>query len=159
MALHLDSEFTDLLNPDLVSLAIVDDEDGERFHAVLEDFDPSFRSEFFMQAVEPKLGLFDPAIRPRSEIAEQLGLWLGCRAGTLDAPALILSDNAIDFFLLKELCPLPEGIKPSLYDRELDGSVKDAFFFEREKELASGPRHNSLHDALSAANAWKRVKP
>ena len=66
MSLHLfvDTEFTDFLNCDLISIAIVA-ADGREFYGERSDFDQGSCSEFVRAAILPQLGQYPDRVFTR----------------------------------------------------------------------------------------------
>jgi hypothetical protein len=74
MLVFLDTEFTDFVRPELISLALVC-EDGREFYAERTDYDPEQCSEFVHETVIPLLGRVPSAACTRTELIDRLQAW------------------------------------------------------------------------------------
>ena len=95
MLVFLDTEFTDFVRPDLISLALVA-EDGGEFYAERTDFVQSKCSEFVRETVLPLLGTVPGAACSRTELTQRLHDWFA----QLPEPATIIYDYQVDWLLL-----------------------------------------------------------
>lgn len=90
MRYFIDTEFTDFLDCELISIAIVR-EDGRAFYGEVSDFTRSTCSAFVLEAVLPQLGKTESlvavspdlicAVRPLEEIGRLLHEWLSSTRG------------------------------------------------------------------------------
>jgi hypothetical protein len=133
----IDSEFTSLLTPELISIGAVAT-DSTAFYAEVKGWNQERSTDFVKQIVVP---LLDGDAVPLEMAAEAFSAWLDERAGR--APTTIISDSGYDRWALTELLgreDLPSGIDwkrvPISYE-ELD---------EATKQL-SLRRHHALDDA------------
>lgn len=76
MLLLLDTEFTDILNPELISLGLVSDCGRHELYAELTDFNRRACSRFVWKVVLPKLGQIPAAKADRATVASALTAWL-----------------------------------------------------------------------------------
>lgn len=91
--LYLDTEFTDLLNCELLSIGIVAD-DGSEFYAERSDADLSQCGDFCRVAVLPQLGADPTAIGTEAEISVRLKDWLAQFKSA--EPVLVSVDHPTD---------------------------------------------------------------
>ncbi|HYM47146.1 MAG TPA: GNAT family N-acetyltransferase [Burkholderiaceae bacterium] len=133
----LDSEFTSLQTPELISIGAVAT-DSTAFYAEVNSWNREHASDFVKQIVVP---LLDGDAVPLPMAAEAFTAWLDERAGR--APTTIISDSGYDRWALTELLgreDLPSGIDwkrvPISYE-----AVDDA-----TKQLGLR-RHHALDDA------------
>jgi diamine N-acetyltransferase len=133
----IDSEFTSLETPELISVGAVAT-DSTAFYAEVRGWNPERATDFVKQVVIP---LLDGDAVPLPMAAEAFSTWLDERAGR--APTTIISDSGFDRWALAELLgreDLPGGIEwkrvPISYE-ELDDATK----------LLSLRRHHALDDA------------
>jgi RimJ/RimL family protein N-acetyltransferase len=145
----VDSEFTDLAEPALISLGAVT-ESGATFYAELDGWEAASCSPFVRAVVLPLLGE-SPQARPAA--AAGFGSWLEQVGG--HHPPLIVSDSGFDRWALAELFGdenLPHGARwqrvPIAYE-ELDRVAQ-------EMQLR---RHHALDDALALRRAVLGEKP
>ncbi|KVH48393.1 hypothetical protein [Burkholderia diffusa] len=75
LPLFVDTEFTDFLDCDLISIAIVS-ADGREFYGERSDFDQGSCSEFGRAAVLPQLGQYPGQVFAREELRTALLSWL-----------------------------------------------------------------------------------
>ncbi|HEX7155580.1 MAG TPA: GNAT family N-acetyltransferase [Burkholderiaceae bacterium] len=139
----VDSEFTDLTDPALISLGAVT-ESGATFYAELNGWEDASCSPFVRSVVLPLLG---ESPQPRPAAAAGFRSWLEQAAG--HRPLLIVSDSGFDRWALVELFGdenLPSGAHwqrvPIAYE-ELDRVAQ-------EMRLR---RHHALDDALALRRA------
>jgi len=133
----IDSEFTSLETPELISVGAVAT-DSTAFYAEVRGWNPERATDFVKQVVMP---LLDGDAVPMPMAAEAFSTWLDERAGR--APTTIISDSGFDRWALAELLgreDLPGGINwkrvPISYE-EVDDAAK----------LLSLRRHHALDDA------------
>ena len=133
----LDSEFTSLQTPELISIGAVAT-DSTAFYAEVQGWSRERSSEFVKETVVP---LLDGDAVPLPLAAEAFSAWLDERAGR--APTTIVSDSGYDRWALTELLgreDLPSGIDwrrvPISYE-EMDEATK-------QMNLR---RHHALDDA------------
>ncbi|HET9024157.1 MAG TPA: GNAT family N-acetyltransferase [Burkholderiaceae bacterium] len=104
----VDSEFTKLFQPELISLGAVAT-DATAFYAEVRGWSPDRTSEFVRQVVIP---LLDGDAVPTDVAAEAFAAWLDERTGR--APTTIISDSGFDRWALAELLgteDLPDGVE------------------------------------------------
>ena len=133
----VDSEFTSLVEPELISVGAVAT-DATAFYAELRDWSRERSSEFVRRVVIP---LLDGDSVPQKVAADAFAAWLDERAGR--APTTIVSDSGFDRWALAELLgteDLPSGVEwrriAVAYD-ELDRATQELGL----------RRHHALDDA------------
>jgi hypothetical protein len=80
MRLYLDTEFTDFVDCDLISIALVAD-DGREFYGERLDYDDASCSAFVREAVLPQLGQYPGRVFTREGLRTALLAWLDQFAG------------------------------------------------------------------------------
>ena len=145
----LDSEFTNLSQPELISIGAVST-DSTAFYAELRGWLPERSSDFVRQVVAP---LLDGDAVTHDIAAEAFSTWLDERTG--HAPTTIISDSGYDRWALAELLgreDLPVGVDwkriAVAYD-ELDTAT-------RELNLR---RHHALDDARALRHLLTNPRP
>jgi diamine N-acetyltransferase len=119
----IDSEFTSLAEPRLISLAAVAT-DGANFYCELSDWPRFSCSEFVRSTVLP---LLDGDAVPHPVAAESFALWLGERAA--NAPVTLISDSGFDRWAVADLLgreDLPTGcawLRVPIHYEQLDAAV------------------------------------
>jgi hypothetical protein len=154
MILFLDTEFTDFVQCELISIALVSECGRHGFYAERSDFDMRLCNEFVREAVLPQLGkpLDVPGGRLNTEgLKAALGRWLE-QIHSLDAGSLVLVlyDYKTDFDLLAdaldgELPPWLEGHNVSTYLGWVGGG------YGIERGLSA---HHALEDARDLRRDW-----
>ncbi len=143
----LDTEFTHLLQPQLISVGAVAT-DGNAFYCEISGWPREQASDFVVRQVLP---LLDGDAVPYSTAAQAFASWLGERAAR---PVIVITDSAYDRWALAGLLggeALPDGMcwqrVPLPYER-LDAVVA-AMGLRRHHALddARGLRHALLHRA------------
>ena len=149
MRLYVDTEFTDFLDCDLISMALVA-EDGREFYGERSDFDLQIRSEFVRAAVLPQLGQFPHRVFTREALRAELLAWLDQFA---EEPERILCvDYAGDWELLLDLIgELPPGWVAQQVNAQLDPTRLETYYREH------GGRHHALFDARANRYAMRPV--
>ncbi|SDC19781.1 protein of unknown function [Cupriavidus sp. YR651] len=144
----IDTEFTDFLNCQLISLAIVG-EDGREFYGECADFDRLLCSEFVRAAVLPQLGQIPGRSMPAAQLRTELQAWL------LAVPArpqpILCFDYQGDIDLMFDLLDrdVPGGWMSEHIGDRLDVGKLEAYYREH------GGRHHALHDARAHAYAFR----
>ena len=101
MRIFVDAEFTDFIDCDLISIALVAD-DGREFYGERSDYDEASCSAFVREAVLPQLGQFPDRVFTRESLRAELLAWLDQFAGESDR--FFCMDYAGDWDLLVEVC-------------------------------------------------------
>jgi len=97
MRIFVDTEFTDFVQIDLISIALVS-EDGREFYAERNDYRAEDCSDFVREAVLPLLGRIEGATCNRPELTQRLRAWFE----ELPEPATLLFDYFADWELLAD---------------------------------------------------------
>ncbi|SDC19480.1 protein of unknown function [Cupriavidus sp. YR651] len=143
----IDTEFTDFLDCQLISVAIAG-EDGREFYGECSDFERSACSEFVRAAVLPQLGRFPSRSMPAAQLRDELRAWL------LDVPVkpkrVLCFDYQGDFDLVLDLLDydMPPGWKCEHIGGRLDAERLEMYFRKY------GGRHHALHDARANCYAF-----
>jgi hypothetical protein len=133
----IDSEFTRLYQPELISIGAVAT-DATAFYAEVRGWSPDRTSEFVREVVMP---LLDGDAVPMPMAAEAFAAWLDERTGR--APTTIVSDSGFDRWAIAELLgteDLPAGVewkRVTVAYEELD----------RATQALDLRRHHALDDA------------
>lgn len=170
----LDTEFTDLRSPALLSFAMVS-LSGPEIYAELDlVLDPigqdRFRaaSEFTRATVVPQFGRLPKSKCSASELGYRAGEWLIARAADAGGQITVAYDYDDDFALLRDAMmetSLWERVRPLLVPENVDsltgrvegGRAAEASWLESSlyRELE---RHHALADALALRAAWRAVR-
>jgi hypothetical protein len=139
MRLFVDTEFTDFIDCDLVSVALVADDDRE-FYGERSDFDRSICNEFVKAAVLSQLGQFPDRVFTREGLRVALVGWLG--QFEHDPERELCFDYGGDWELLCDLLDgPPTGWQAYHVGRLLDPIRLEDYYREH------GGRHHALADA------------
>ncbi|MEX3999694.1 hypothetical protein AB4Y38_12440 [Paraburkholderia sp. EG285A] len=140
MRVFIDTEFTSLHNPELISIALVA-QNGAEFYGESSDFDQSLCSDFVREIVLPQLGVPAGRSMPYLELRREVQVWLG-RISRRDRP-VVCYDFDGDVKLLECLLggELPSGWRHENIWTKLSSVRVDEFFAEH------GHRHHALWDA------------
>lgn len=98
MLLFLDTEFTDFLDCELISIGLVSDDGQHELYLEVQDFDRSICNAFVQSAVWAHLGQIDGAVVPKTEVQTRLRTWFA----TLPASVTIACDSQHDRDLLAD---------------------------------------------------------
>lgn len=147
MRLFVDTEFTDFIHCELISVALVAD-DGREFYAECSDFDRTACSEFVRAAVLPQLGQPPNRSFTRDVMRIELLAWLDQFAQEPDRS--LCFDYAGDWDLLLDLLDeLPTGWRALLVNAQIDLSRLEDYYRRH------GGRHHALCDAHAICYAMK----
>lgn len=158
MLIFLDTEFTDFIRPDLISLALVS-EDGQEFYAERTDYQQDACSSFVRETVLPLLGRVSGAACTRSELTQRLHAWFL----QLPEPAILIYDFEGDWQLLVKaiLGPAYQSPPDNFGEPLLLGNSSITHpIFERAQNNSytqDWPPHHALADAralMAGYRAW-----
>lgn len=149
LKIFIDTEFTNLLDPRLVSIGLVA-ESGEEFYAELP-VDANECSQFVREIVLPLLG-HDPLARMMDiELFMRLNEWLLLVRPRNDGVE-ICYDATVDWSLLNQALnwQLPAWCSPRLVDDRISELLRHDF------HMKTGlPEHQALNDAKANCYAFK----
>jgi hypothetical protein len=147
----IDTEFTDFVDPHLISIGMVGERD-ERFYAELP-FPESAASDFVRRVVMPLLGQHPGAAMTRSALRPAIVEWLETiRAG---GEVEVCHDYAGDWELFRDALggEVPSWCRPRHVGRDINKLL--VYQFHAQEGLAE---HHALHDALANRFAYARRK-
>lgn len=153
MLLFLDTEFTDFIDIDLISIGLVSEDGRATFYAERIDYRREAASDFVREAVLPHLGQQPEDSCSREELTRRLYEWLRGFPATLQ----IACDSTHDRDLLWDA--LEDGLPPNLEPTvlKLAWQSEDRVFNEavyKYHDQPGRPRHHALHDAQSLRHGW-----
>lgn len=153
MLIFLDTEFTDFIDIDLISIGMVS-EDGRTFYAERNDYRREAASDFVREAVLPHLGERPEAICSREELTKRLYEWLRAFPGQVQ----IACDSTHDKDLLWDALEdgLPSNLDPWVF--KLAWQSEEPVFNEAIEQYHAQPgrpRHHALHDAQALRAGWQ----
>ncbi|MBN3769794.1 3'-5' exoribonuclease [Burkholderia sp. Se-20378] len=145
--IFIDTEFTDIAAPRLISVAMVA-EDGPEFYAEQAHVDRSACSAFVRASVLPLLGADPTQVMERAALRDAVRIWMSMFTGLKQRP-VICYDHPVDLQLLWELLGgRTAGWKVKLINSRIDPVAKDEYF------RVHGGRHHALHDARANRAAY-----
>ena len=156
MLVFLDTEFTDFVRPDLISIGLVA-EDGREFYAERTDYRSAECNDFVRATVLPLLGRVPGAACRRPVLTRRLRQWLEA----LPEPATIVFDYERDWLLLADACLGPEHQKPPANVGEalhLDKFAITHPLFEQAQNYTytqAWPPHHALADARALRAGYR----
>lgn len=140
LRVFVDTEFTDFINCDLISVGLVT-EDGREFYGERSDFDVASCSEFVRTAVLPQLGRYPDCIFERDALRVALLSWLD-QLTYEPQPRVLCFDYGGDWDLLCDLLDgPPKGWLATNIASDIDHGRVEYFY------RTHGGRHNALGDA------------
>lgn len=153
MLLFLDCEFTDFIDCELISLAMVSEDGQHEFYGERIDYDRSRCSSFVHEAVIPLLGQFPNARYNCRQLTLQLWKWFD----TLPREVQLASDSTHDRDLLWDAFGegLPVNLDKSVFD--LRPLIDTTVFNEAVCSYHGQPNqpwHHALHDARAHRAGW-----
>ncbi|SDO40137.1 hypothetical protein SAMN05216303_1011326 [Rhodoferax sp. OV413] len=158
MLIFLDTEFTRLTYPDLISVGMVT-EDGRGLYSERNDFHAKDCSLFVQETVLPLLGRIPGATCSRMDLTHRLREWLA----QFPEPPTFVFDSHHDWHLLAlALLGRPKKDPPGAFGKQLfvDSSVFAHPAFEAAAHAAYTeelPIHHALADAralMAGYRAW-----
>ena len=152
MRLFLDTEFTDFIDCEMISIGIVD-ENGREFYAESTSFRREACSQFVNEIVIPLLGQYPDAIVGTQEhIAHRLVEWLELYR---ESGAIVSVDYATDWDLFLDLLSLI----PKDYDRNF--IIGQLIWTDLDQQRISDwwtetklPQHHALYDARANKHGY-----
>lgn len=157
MLIFLDTEFTDLDQPKLISLALVT-ADGREFYVERNDFWEQDCSDFVQENVLPFLNQVPEAACNRAELSRRLCAWFD----SLHEPATLVFDFTGDWLLLLQACgggKPPSNIADKLH---LDNHTICHPIFEKAQNAVYDqdqtlPAHHALADARALKAGYEAL--
>lgn len=152
MLIFLDTEFTDFIDCELISIGMVSEDGQHAFYAEVQDFDRAKCNPYVQTGIWPLLGGIPNAIMKRADLTKRLRTWF---AG-LPRSLTIACDSYIDWELLVDVFDgdLPVQIV-GRYDLR---SLIDTTVFNKAvcqyHEQPNQPWHHALHDAQAHRAGW-----
>ncbi|RQS86446.1 hypothetical protein DF048_31890 [Burkholderia seminalis] len=144
----IDTEFTNLDSPALVSLALVA-EDGREFYVELTDYLVSDCTDFVRTIVVPQLGQYPDRVMSSVEAARELSSWMNELRQRREKPVLCY-DHPIDVELLVRLLgKRPTGWQFQNVAARLDVSERGRYLEQ------SGRHHHALFDARANCTSFR----
>ncbi|MFJ1259011.1 hypothetical protein [Cupriavidus sp. CuC1] len=154
MLVFLDTEFTDFIECELISLGLVA-EDGTQFYAEVQDFDREKCNQFVRAAVWSVLGQIEGASVARAALPARLCAWFA----SLPDSVTVAADSFTDWELLLDVL---DGERPpnlaGRYDlRELASNAAFQQAVATYHGQPGHPWHHALHDAMALRAGWLAV--
>ena len=153
LTVFLDCEFTDFINIDLVSIALVC-EDGNEFYAERSDFRREECSDFVRMAVLPLLGQISGVTMTREELCTKLRAWLS------ELPDIVIACDSVhdrDLFCdAIDYQPTPNVVGWIGLNGFSDTAAESFYNASTGYHDEPGhPWHHALHDARAHLAGWR----
>ena len=152
MLFFLDTEFSDFIDCDLISIGLVSQDGLNEFYGERTDFDHDSCSDFVRAAVLPHLGEFPEVMCVKAQLAERLRLWFK----TLPMDIIIACDYQMDYELLHDL--LDGSLPTNIIGRYDMRALMDKPTFNKPvcayHAVPGQPCHHALHDAKANRSGW-----
>lgn len=155
MKVFLDSEFTDFLDPRLISLALVADS-GEEFYAEVP-YPEKACSAFVRETVIPLLNQHPNAFCQLEDLGAQITAWLeAVKVKRSNEDIEICIDYQTDWDLFADALDnrVPPWCKPRNVGRNINKLLRYAY--HKKNGL---PEHHALYDARAACYAFRERPP
>jgi len=141
MLIFLDTEFSNLSQPQLISIGLVS-EDNQPFYAELNDFDISGCSDFVKAVVLPQLGKQPELVMDTRTLRLHLSAWLQRYS---ESGGVIAYDYDGDWPLFQTaLSETPPWLAHKNIYHEINDLVVEQFFMDTGLS-----DHHALHDAMA----------
>ncbi len=151
MLVFLDTEFTDFVDCELISIGMVSEDGRHEFYLEVQDFDRSTCSDFVQSTVWSCLGRINGVVVRKTEVQCRLREWFA----TLPSSVMIACDSNYDRYLLATAF---DGDWPvnfagwadllPLIDTEPFNTAVIRY------HTLDKPRHHALHDAHAHRAGW-----
>ena len=158
MKIFLDTEFTNLDEPDLISVGLVSDH-GAELYIVLNDFDHTKCSDFVEANVSPLLHLESPEVLSRTQAIVRMKGWLVDQRTSAKEVIQLVADHPIDFELIpSSVISKVRNIEFfDVYTELLRPSLLHFTADQDDWHRQMGIRHHALVDARGLKYAWNNV--
>jgi len=151
--LFVDTEFTDLIDCELLSIGVVS-ADGREFYMERNDVDLSRCGDFCRVAVLPQLGKDPSAVGTELETAFTLKNWL--ISFLPDAPVVVSVDHPTDWELFAYLVRDEQTLKvPAWIRAQSIRNALDPRDIEQYWKIHGRRAHHALHDARANRFAYQ----
>lgn len=151
MLVFLDTEFTDFIDCELISIGMVSEDGKHVLYLEVQDFDRSKCNAFVQSAVWSHLGRIDEAVVHKADLPSRLRDWFA----TLPRSVKIACDSQHDRDLLADVL---DGQWPNNLTGWFDlRPLIDTGVFDRtvaQYHTKDRPWHHALYDALSHRAGW-----
>lgn len=176
MKIFLDTEYADLMTPDLISIGAISEDEKYQFYVEINDYKRSLSSEFVKQHVEPLLD--NPKFGVKYiEAGQDLREWFLSLPWKHPGELEIAITSGDDWALMVELLGtiIPYNVKPipTMIDIDLktqsciramqkqlpfndviDKTMKEYILGFTDYFFSGNPQHHALHDAKASCNGW-----
>lgn len=149
----IDTEFTDFLNPQLISIGMVA-QSGEEFYAELP-YEVCECSEFVKAAVLPLLGYAPHAEMTKDDLYSKMTNWLKL-VRPKDQEVFICYDYQTDWDLFYDV--LDGRVPPWCKRRLVADRINELLRYEFHKKN-NLPEHHALNDARANCYAFRELPP
>lgn len=151
MLVFLDTEFTDFIDFELISIGMVSEDGQHELYLEVQDFDRSKCNAFVQSAVWPQLGKSDDAKVTKAELQSRLRSWFA----TLPCGVTLACDSQHDRDLLADAL---DGEWPEILQGWFDfRSQIDVGVFNRavaHYHTPDKPWHHALYDTQAHRAGW-----
>ncbi|MBB5192297.1 spore maturation protein CgeB [Silvimonas terrae] len=151
MLLLMDTEFTDFVDRELISIALVSEDGHKELYLEVQDFDRAKCNGFVQSVVWAQLGRDHSAVVRKNDLREQISTWFA----ELPAEITVACDSQHDRDLLRQVLG---GTYPANLTAWFDlRPLLETEVFERavnEYHEAGHPQHHALHDARASRAGW-----
>lgn len=151
MKIFIDTEFTDFIECDLISIGFASD-DSRQFYGERNDFSLAGCSDFVRKSVLPQLGKKPECVYSKGGLRAAVHAWLNQFSA---AGATICYDFVGDIGLLHDLIG---DFPPWLKTRNVSAKIDDLQFEYFIGTLFDGAQHHALNDAICNKLAYKSEK-
>ena len=150
MLVFLDTEYTDSLDCDLISIGMVSEDGSHELYLERSDYEETWCSSFVRAAVLPQLGKAGPPL-DRNQLAAALLSWFH----SLPCEVTVTCDNFTDWELLIDALDGQELAKLLGYTDLREAASSPEFNHAVCRYHESGaPWHHALHDAKASRQGW-----
>lgn len=153
----IDTEFSDFINTEILSLGAVSSRGGSQFYFERNDFDLKICSEFVRYEIVPMLGKEPNKIGTKEQMADALRQWLNSLE--VDKIVVVFDYNA-DWELFCDLLEdnLGEKIEGGTFIQTLCAEAQPNVLVNGIEDYFDAyphGRHHALHDAMANFEGWK----
>ncbi|MHB1249493.1 MAG: hypothetical protein ACYCZL_08890 [Polaromonas sp.] len=152
MLIFIDTEFTDFIDCELISIGMVSEDGQHMFYAEVQDFDCAKCNPYVQSGIWPLLGKIPDAIMKRAELPPGLHTWFT----GLPRSVTIACDSYTDWELLVDV--FDGDLTAQITGRyDLRALINTAVFNQAVCQYHAQPGqpwHHALHDAQAQRAGW-----
>ncbi|SMC29380.1 protein of unknown function [Andreprevotia lacus DSM 23236] len=152
MLIFVDTEFTDFIQCELISIGLVSEDEQYSLYLEVSDFERALCNAFVQSAVLPQLGQSSTATMPKSDVQAALLTWFA----RLPSEVSLAVDSQYDLDLLQDIVggQWPTGVSSWVDLRPMATTAAFKQAMANYHNNPARPWHHALHDAYGLRAGW-----